>query len=76
MALDAPIATSNQTIAITAKDRASLEHQLDEAVTAVRALAIQEGRQGILVTRRGHDFFTVALSDAVPFGLTYEHQDW
>jgi hypothetical protein len=63
-------------IAVTATDRASMERRLDEAVTIARACAMQEGRQGILVTRHDFDSFTVALSDAVPFGLTREHQDW
>ncbi|WP_427006121.1 hypothetical protein [Pseudarthrobacter sp. H2] len=61
---------------MTAADRESTDRQLDEAVDAARIQALSEGRHGILVTRHGHDFFTVALSDAVPFGLTREHQAW
>lgn len=63
-------------IAITVTDRASMERQLDEAVAAAMARAMHEGRQGILVTQHDNDSFTVALSDAVPFGLTREHQEW
>lgn len=63
-------------IAFTAVDRASMERQLDDAVAVARAQAAIEGRQGILVTRHDYSSFTVALSDAVPFGLTREHQDW
>lgn len=64
------------TMAITATDRASMERQLDEAVAVAKTTAIREGRQGILVTTHAHDSFTGPLSDAVPFGLTLEHQDW
>jgi hypothetical protein len=64
------------TMAITATDRSGMERQLDEAVAVARTRAMREGRQGILVTRHAYDSFTVALSDAVPFGVTLEHQDW
>lgn len=64
------------TMAITATDRASMERQLDEAVAVVQTRAMLEGRHGILVTRHAYDSFSVALSGAVPFGLTLEHQDW
>jgi hypothetical protein len=60
-------------IAVTATDRASMDRQLDAAETVARKWAMREGRQGILVTRHDHGSFTVALSDAVPFGLTREH---
>jgi hypothetical protein len=63
-------------IAVTVTDRASMERRLDEAVNVLRSLAIHEGRRGILVTRHGYGSFTVDLSDAVPVGLTHEHQDW
>jgi hypothetical protein len=63
-------------IAVTATDRASMEHQLDEAVALAMTRAMREGRQGILVTQHDNDSFTVDLSDAVPFGLTREHQEW
>lgn len=67
--------TPELTLTITATDRASLDRQLDDAVTVARTRAMAE-RRGILVTRHGHDSFTIAVSDAVPFGLTREHQDW
>lgn len=63
-------------ITVTARDRASLEGQLDEAVTAAMTRAMRDGSQGILVTQHNYDSYTVALSDDVPFGLTREHQDW
>lgn len=67
--------TSGLTISITATDRASMELQLDEAVAAARSMAMHEKRHGILVTRHDYHSFTVALSEAVPFGLTHEHED-
>ncbi len=60
----------------TVADRADMERRLDEAVAIAMTWATQEGRRGILVTRHDRDSFTVALSDAVPFGLTREHQNW
>ncbi|MEJ1180429.1 MULTISPECIES: hypothetical protein [unclassified Pseudarthrobacter] len=63
-------------IPVTVTDRATMEKRLDEAVAVVRTRAMEEGRRGILVTRHDRESFTVALSDAVPFGLTREHQDW
>lgn len=68
--------TSELPISITATDRASMELQLDEAVAAARSIALYEKRHGILVTRHDYHSFTIALSEAVPFGLTREHQDW
>jgi hypothetical protein len=63
-------------MAVTATDRASMERQLDEAVDSALTLAMHEGRQGILVTQHDPVSYTVDLSDAVPFGLTREQQDW
>lgn len=63
-------------ITVIATDRAGMERGLDHAVAVARARALHEGRQGILVTRHDYNAFTVDLSDAVPFGLTREHQDW
>ncbi|MCU1330959.1 MAG: hypothetical protein JWN34_6329 [Bryobacterales bacterium] len=68
--------TADLPIAVTATDRASMERQLDEAVAAAMTQAMHEGRQGILVTQHDNISFTVDLSDAVPFGLTREHQEW
>ncbi|WP_427006052.1 hypothetical protein [Pseudarthrobacter sp. H2] len=62
-------------LTITATDRASMDRQLNDAVTFAQSRAMHE-RRGILVTRHGHDSFTIAVSDAVPFGLTREHQAW
>ncbi|GGI03153.1 hypothetical protein ACFFGR_10950 [Arthrobacter liuii] len=64
------------TTTIQVADAESIDRELDTAVAAVREQALQERRRGILVTRRGPDSFTVALSDEVPFGLTREKHDW
>lgn len=68
--------TEDLSIAVRVTDRASMEHQLDEAISIARATAMNEGRRGILVTRFGFDSFSVALSNEVPFGETREYQDW
>lgn len=70
------ITISPDTLTIKATDRASMDRELDEAVSAARTVAMRERRRGILVSRHGHDTFTVTLSDSVPFGLTREFQDW
>ena len=62
-------------LTITATDRTSMDRQLNDAVALAQSRAMHEHR-GILVTRHGHDSFTIAVSDAVPFGLTREHQAW
>ncbi len=68
--------TTELTIAVIAADRASMERKLDEAVNVAMAKAMRDQRRGILVTRHDYKRFTVALTDAVPFGLTREHQVW
>jgi hypothetical protein len=67
--------TPELTLTITATDRSSMDRQLNDAVTFAQARAVHQ-RRGILVTRHGHDSFTVAVSDAVPFGMTREHRAW
>lgn len=69
-------ASSEMCLTITATDRESLDRQLDAAVAIARDQAMHEPFRGILVTRHGSAVFTVALSDAVPFGMTREHRDW
>jgi hypothetical protein len=64
------------TIPVSASCRATMERRLDEAVCVALSQAMLERSRGILVTRHRHDFFTVALSESVPFGLTLEHRDW
>lgn len=52
-----------------------IDAELNEAVEQARQYAVAGGRCGILVTRMGHTTFTVAVSEDVPFGQTYERQD-
>ena len=66
----------NFPLTLTVSDRHSMDTELDAAVAAAKAYALIGRRHGILVTRHGADKFTVDLSDAVPFGLTREHQAW
>jgi hypothetical protein len=66
----------NFPLTLTVADRQSMDTELDAAVTAAKAHALAGRRHGILVTRLGVDTFTVDLSEAVPFGLTREHQAW
>ncbi|MDQ0827851.1 MULTISPECIES: hypothetical protein [unclassified Arthrobacter] len=66
----------NFPLTLTVSDRQSMDRELDAAVAAAKAQALDGKSHGILVTRHGVDKFTVALSDAVPFGLTREQQAW
>lgn len=68
--------TADFPLTLTVADRASMDSELDAAVTAAKAHALAGKSHGILVTRHGVDTFTVALSDTVPFGLTREQQVW
>lgn len=45
---------------------------LDEAVSTLIEAAADNGRCGILVTRREPGSYTVALDESVPFGQTRE----
>lgn len=63
-------------LTITVTDRSAMEHQLEAAVSVARERAMHERSRGILVTRHGAGKFSVALSDAVPFGITQELQAW
>ena len=66
----------NFPLTLTVSDRQSMDSELEAAVSAAKAHALLSKRHGILVTRHGANEFTVDLSDAVPFGLTREHQAW
>lgn len=56
-------------ITIYAKDRASRDEQLEQAIS----LLLQQATHcGILVTRIEPNTFTIALCPDVPFGLTQE----
>lgn len=53
----------------------ALQEQLDTAHHAVRSLAVSGRRHGVLITRHGHDTYTLAVSPDVPYGMTYERED-
>ena len=59
------------TLTVTAESRAQRDEGLDAAVLSLRTAAIKL-RAGILVTRKSHRKFTVAVSPLVPFGLIRE----
>jgi hypothetical protein len=49
---------------------AVVDDYLNSAVNMARQFASTTGLCGILVTRHAHDTYTVAVSEAVPFGET------
>jgi hypothetical protein len=56
-------------LTVTASNRHAMDLDLDSAVAQVRERAVADGRQGILINRHAPDFFTVELSDEVPYGV-------
>lgn len=63
---------AGRTFFVEANEPQEIERDLNAAVDAALLHAMQEGKQGILVTRHGHSSFTVALSSKVPYGETME----
>ena len=61
-----------RTVDVTVSDTAAMETELAAAIDAVQQVALAERHCGILITRNGTGKYTVSLSDAVPFGLTWE----
>lgn len=53
-------------------DPSRLHELLDHAEAELRQVALSVGCAGILVTRHNPRRYTIALSDAVPFGETRE----
>ncbi|MDR6414541.1 hypothetical protein [Pseudarthrobacter sulfonivorans] len=53
-----------------------VDDYLNSAVDLARQYASTTGLCGILVTRHAHDTYTVAVSEAVPFGETRERLDF
>lgn len=66
---------SQKTITVTLARRTELEHLLDAAVADLYEPARQLN-QGILVTRRSAESFTVSLSADVPYGVIVENVTW
>ncbi|WP_284984479.1 hypothetical protein [Arthrobacter sp. efr-133-TYG-118] len=64
---------ANQIIAdFRVKCRTEMYEKLDAAVAEAYFEAVGNGTRGVLVTRHDFDWFSVALSHDVPFGLTRE----
>ncbi|MDP9997428.1 hypothetical protein [Pseudarthrobacter sulfonivorans] len=57
-------------------DASLLDDYLNSAVDLARQYAATTALCGILVTRHAHDTYTVAVSEAVPFGETRERLDF
>jgi hypothetical protein len=53
-----------------------VDDYLNSAVAMARMYASSTGLCGILVTRHSHDTYTVAVSEAVPFGETRERLEF
>jgi hypothetical protein len=58
--------------AVEVNDASVLDEDLNSAVDLARQHAMLAGENGVLVTRHGPTTFTVAVSEAVPFGETRE----
>lgn len=63
---------AERTYYVTGDNPQSIQEDLDAAVELARQQAMEERRNGILVTRLGTASFTVTLSDEVPYGTTQE----
>lgn len=61
---------------VTGHAQGQIDDDLNTAVEKARAHACKEAWQGILVTRHSPDVYTVALSSLVPYGQTFERDDW
>lgn len=57
---------------ITGLSPAEIADSITTAVEIARDHSVNEGWQGILVTRHGPDTYTVNLSADVPYGVTLE----
>ncbi|QNE13260.1 hypothetical protein [Pseudarthrobacter sp. NBSH8] len=60
---------------VKVNDASVLDEYLNSAVDLARQYASSIALCGILVTRHAHDTYTVAVSEAVPFGETHERHD-
>ncbi|MDQ0867260.1 hypothetical protein [Arthrobacter globiformis] len=65
-------AKTDQTLKVTVESKAAMQKQLTIAERILRARAASVRTQGIMITRRSPTLFTVALSEDVPYGLTWE----
>lgn len=61
---------------VKVSDASAVDDFLNSAVDLARQYASTTGLCGIVVTRHAHDTYTVAVSEAVPFGETRERLDF
>lgn len=61
---------------VKVSDASLVDDYLNSAVDLARQYAATSALCGILVTRHSHDTYTVAVSEAVPFGETRERLDF
>ena len=61
---------------VKVSDASAVDDYLNSAVDLARPYASTTGLCGILVTRHAHDTYTVAVSEAVPFGEIHERLDF
>lgn len=61
---------------VTAQSACQIDDDLSTAVERAREHASEEGWLGILVTRHSPSMYTVALSSSVPYGRSFERDDW
>ncbi|MGM0931061.1 MAG: hypothetical protein ACQEXN_15345 [Actinomycetota bacterium] len=59
-------------INLTAWSADEADRLLNDTVEELQRLARMEGAAGILVTKTGPGQFTAELSEAVPYGITWE----
>jgi hypothetical protein len=71
-----PPASPSAAIHIEIINRHSLDAQLDQAISTLIHHARSLGDRGILVTRKSPQDVTVELHSDVPYGVTYEQQNW
>jgi hypothetical protein len=67
--------SSENSITLTIRRRADLEHRLENAMGKLLMNATLQ-RQDVLVTRSSPETFTVSLSEKVPYGTTMETLSW
>jgi hypothetical protein len=66
-----PVNVTNS-VCIEVESRELLDERLDAAVRQLQQRAMEMGGPGILVVRHGVGGYSAALSQEVPFGVTYE----
>lgn len=78
MNTDAPLPSLQGGIfhTVVTEDPRTLQDELAAAVDLVRALAGEQDRSGILITRHSRSLFTVELNAGVPYGTTLERDWW